>query len=128
MEPLEQTYIAFDGGSLLDEARREWILSRLIVREAIRLKVGIKVMLVKDIDTTFLYGTMGRVSRFVDPMQVMHSPIQSEAVTSYLSFEEWPTVASRRVLDYGRADERDHHCARSIRDRAPEWRSHQNTS
>ena len=58
---------AVDGGSILDHAQRDKLLSNCMAPPLISLKKGAQVMLIKNIDETLVNGSVGRVVAFMSP-------------------------------------------------------------
>lgn len=57
---------AVDGGSILDTAHRDRLLSNCMAPQTISLKKGAQVMLIKNIDDTLVNGSVGKVIAFMD--------------------------------------------------------------
>ncbi|PIA99844.1 ATP-dependent DNA helicase PIF1 [Cercospora beticola] len=60
---------ARDGGSIQDKTQRDRLLANCLAPEAITLKKGAQVMLIKNIDETLVNGSLGRVIGFMDERQ-----------------------------------------------------------
>ena len=63
-KPVE--FIAEDGGSIVDKAQRDKLLSNCMAPANIPLKKGAQVMLIKNIDETLVNGSIGKVIAFMD--------------------------------------------------------------
>ncbi|KXT01540.1 hypothetical protein AC578_6337 [Pseudocercospora eumusae] len=93
---------AKDGGSILDKAQRDKLLSNCLAPELITLKKGAQVMLIKNIDETLVNGSLGRVIGFMDERQ-FDSYNNNEA-----AFLQSPggTIQSNRDIDESQPDAR----------------------
>jgi ATP-dependent DNA helicase PIF1 len=60
-----RTFEARDGGSIVDPIQRTKLLSNCMAPEAINLKKGAQVMLIKNIDETLVNGSLGKVLGFM---------------------------------------------------------------
>jgi len=60
-----EIYEARDGGSIVDKAQRDKLLSNCMAPEMIKLKKGAQVMLIKNIDETLVNGSIGKVIGFM---------------------------------------------------------------
>ncbi|EKG20445.1 ATPase AAA+ type core [Macrophomina phaseolina MS6] len=61
-----RTYEAKDGGTMVDKAQRDKFLQNCMAPEAIQLKKGAQVMLIKNMDETLVNGSLGRVIGFMN--------------------------------------------------------------
>lgn len=61
-----RTYEAKDGGTMTDKAQRDRLLQNCMAPEAIQLKKGAQVMLIKNMDETLVNGSLGRVIGFMN--------------------------------------------------------------
>ncbi|OJD34332.1 mitochondrial dna helicase [Diplodia corticola] len=61
-----RTYEAKDGGTIQDKTQRDRILANCMAPEAIQLKKGAQVMLIKNMDETLVNGSLGRVIGFMN--------------------------------------------------------------
>lgn len=68
-----KTYLAKDGGIITDPATRKRLLSDCIAPEVLALKATAQVMLVKNIDTTLVNGSLGRGVGFANRHTFLHS-------------------------------------------------------
>lgn len=68
-----KTYLAKDGGIITDPATRKRLLSDCIAPEVLALKATAQVMLIKNIDTTLVNGSLGRVVGFANRHTFLHS-------------------------------------------------------
>jgi ATP-dependent DNA helicase PIF1 len=60
-----RVFEARDGGSIVDKAQRDKLLSNCMAPEALQLKKGAQVMLIKNIDETLVNGSIGKVIGFM---------------------------------------------------------------
>ena len=65
----EYVFDARDGGAIVDTAQREKLLQNCMAPQAITLKKGAQVMLIKNIDESLVNGSLGRVIGFMDERQ-----------------------------------------------------------
>jgi ATP-dependent DNA helicase PIF1 len=63
----EAKFTSSDGGTLTDPDHRNKMLSNFMAPQTLLLRVDAQVMLIKNVDEQLVNGTMGRVTRFVDP-------------------------------------------------------------
>ncbi|KXT12930.1 hypothetical protein AC579_4132 [Pseudocercospora musae] len=93
---------AKDGGSIVDKAQRDKLLSNCLAPEMITLKKGAQVMLIKNIDETLVNGSLGRIIGFMDERQ-FDSYNNNEA-----AFLQSPggTIQSNRDVDESQPDAR----------------------
>ncbi|GME57678.1 ATPase AAA+ type core [Neofusicoccum parvum] len=61
-----RTYEAKDGGTMMDKTQRDRLLANCMAPEAIQLKKGAQVMLIKNMDDTLVNGSLGRVIGFMN--------------------------------------------------------------
>ncbi|KKY17147.1 putative mitochondrial dna helicase [Diplodia seriata] len=61
-----RTYEAKDGGTIQDKTQRDRILANCMAPEAIQLKKGAQVMLIKNMDETLVNGSLGKVIGFMN--------------------------------------------------------------
>jgi ATP-dependent DNA helicase PIF1 len=61
----ERIYEAKDGGTITDLGIRKKLLGNCMAPEAIALKKGCQVMLIKNMDETLVNGSLGRVTGFM---------------------------------------------------------------
>lgn len=59
-------FLAVDGGTIVDKAQRDKLLSNCMAAPSIKLKKGAQVMLIKNIDDTLVNGSVGKVVAFMD--------------------------------------------------------------
>ena len=59
-------FVAEDGGSIVDKAQRDKLLSNCMAPQKISLKKDAQVMLIKNIDDTLVNGSIGKVIGFMD--------------------------------------------------------------
>lgn len=59
------TFEARDGGTITDKAMRDRLLGNCMAPEAIHLKKGAQVMLIKNMDDTLVNGSLGKVIGFM---------------------------------------------------------------
>lgn len=91
------TYMATDGG-IADLAARNRVLANFMAPEKLTLKKGAQVMLIKNIDTQLVNGTLGKVLCFMDEATWM----------TYKGDEDTYRAAYRE----GRSDDEDTKAAR----------------
>lgn len=60
-----RTFEARDGGTIVDKAQRDKLLSNCMAPETIQLKKGAQVMLIKNIDESLVNGSLGKVIGFM---------------------------------------------------------------
>lgn len=70
LQTQEMPFTASDGGSIQDPNQREKMLSNFMAPQRLVLRVDAQVMLIKNIDDTLVNGSMGRVLRFSDTLEV----------------------------------------------------------
>ena len=63
----QEHFHSLDGGAIQDMAQREKMLSNFMAPQKLTLRLGAQVMLIKNVDETLVNGSLGKVSRFVDP-------------------------------------------------------------
>lgn len=63
----EVVFQSIDGGTLTDQEKRERLFSNFLVPNKIALKKGAQVMMVKNVDSTLVNGSLGKVLDFIDP-------------------------------------------------------------
>ena len=63
----QEHYQSVDGGAIQDMAQREKMLSNFMAPQRLTLRLNAQVMLIKNVDEMLVNGSMGKVSRFVDP-------------------------------------------------------------
>ena len=90
----EQLYTARDGGSITDKMQRDRLLANCIAPEAICLRQGAQVMLIKNIDESLVNGSIGTVRCFVNE-----------------DWEEQRSLAAKRAQMANTADEDEAECA-----------------
>ncbi|CCE61722.1 hypothetical protein TPHA_0B00500 [Tetrapisispora phaffii CBS 4417] len=61
------TYNSIDGGSLEDEEAKSRLLQNFLAPKQLKLKIGAQVMMIKNIDSTLVNGSLGKVIDFIDP-------------------------------------------------------------
>jgi ATP-dependent DNA helicase PIF1 len=59
------TFEARDGGSVTDKTYRDKMLQNCMAPEAVHLKKGAQVMLIKNMDETLVNGSLGKVTGFM---------------------------------------------------------------
>lgn len=59
-------FVADDGGSIVDKAQRDKLLSNCMAPQTIALKLGAQVMLIKNNDESLVNGSLGKVIGFMD--------------------------------------------------------------
>ena len=59
-------FVADDGGTIVDKAQRDKLLSNCLAPQTVSLKKGAQVMLIKNIDDYLVNGCIGRVIHFMD--------------------------------------------------------------
>jgi ATP-dependent DNA helicase PIF1 len=64
-----KAFEARDGGKISDKAARDRLLSNCMATEALTLKKGAQVMLIKNIDETLVNGSLGKVIGFMSEQQ-----------------------------------------------------------
>lgn len=60
---------ARDGGTIVDKAQRDKLLSNCMAAETVVLKKGAQVMLIKNIDESLVNGSIGRVLGFMSEQE-----------------------------------------------------------
>lgn len=55
-----------DGGTIKDPDHRNRLLSNFLAPKTLKLKVGAQVMMIKNIDSTLVNGSLGKVIDFID--------------------------------------------------------------
>ncbi|CCH61518.1 hypothetical protein TBLA_0E04660 [Henningerozyma blattae CBS 6284] len=65
------TYSSVDSGYLQDKEQREKLLQNFLAPKNLQLKVGAQVMMIKNIDSTLVNGSLGKVIDFIDPNTYM---------------------------------------------------------
>lgn len=68
LETEELKFVSSDGGTLVDPDHRNKMLSNFMAPKELRLRIDAQVMLIKNVDEQLVNGTMGRVTRFIDPV------------------------------------------------------------
>jgi ATP-dependent DNA helicase PIF1 len=59
-------FVALDGGTMHDIARRTELLQNCMAPEKLSLKLNAQVMLIKNIDETLVNGSIGKIISFMD--------------------------------------------------------------
>jgi len=77
-----RTFMATDGGAIVDENQRQKMLSNFMAPKALTLKIGAQVMLIKNIDETLVNGSMGKVVSFTDPADMNIAAEDSSKIVS----------------------------------------------
>ncbi len=62
----EYVFESRDGGAIVDKPQRDKLLSNCMAPEAIVLKKGAQVMLIKNVDESLVNGSLGKVIGFMD--------------------------------------------------------------
>lgn len=75
----EEVFEARDGGTIVDKTQRDKLLSNCMAPEAIVLKKGAQVMLIKNVDESLVNGSIGRVIGFMDEGEFDKYCINEEA-------------------------------------------------
>jgi ATP-dependent DNA helicase PIF1 len=63
----QEFFNSTDGGVVQDMAQREKMLSNFMAPQRLVLRLGAQVMLIKNVDEMLVNGSMGKISRFIDP-------------------------------------------------------------
>lgn len=79
LQGLTEVFEARDGGTIVDKAQRDKLLSNCMAPETITLKKGAQVMLIKNIDESLVNGSIGRVIGFMDEGEFDKYCINEEA-------------------------------------------------
>lgn len=79
------TYQATDSGET-DQVARDKILSNFLAPEQLTLKKGAQVMLIKNIDTQLVNGTLGKVMSFMD--EATYATYKGDEETYHTAYRE----------------------------------------
>lgn len=63
---IANTFLAIDGGTLQDQEAKNRLLQNFLAPQVLQLKVGSQVMMIKNIDSTLVNGSLGKVIDFID--------------------------------------------------------------
>ena len=95
-------FVADDGGSIVDKVQRDKLLSHCMAPQAIALKIGAQVMLIKNTDESLVNGTLGKVVGFMDEKEyAFHQAGDDEfqaVETKDLSLNDEQVSESRKKL------------------------------
>jgi len=93
-------FIAEDGGSILDKAQRDKLLSNCMAPQSLSLKRGAQVMLIKNIDETLVNGSIGKVVAFMDEkmFDIYHEDEEEFQAVETMELNEEDMTESRKKL------------------------------
>lgn len=96
----EVEFKAEDGGSILEPAYREKLLSNCMAPPVISLKKGAQVMLIKNIDDTLVNGSVGKVIAFMDEktFDIYHEDEEEFQAVETMEFHDDEMTKSRKKL------------------------------
>ena len=96
----EVEFKAVDGGSIVDHAQRDKLLSSCMAPASITLKKGAQVMLIKNIDDTLVNGSVGKVVAFMDEktFDIYHEDEDEFQAVETMDLKDDEMTASRKKL------------------------------
>ncbi|KAF7309033.1 ATP-dependent DNA helicase PIF1 [Mycena kentingensis (nom. inval.)] len=69
-------FTSADGGTVTDQQQRDRLLSNFMAEGRLELREGAQVMLIKNMDESFVNGSMGIVKRFADPAKALEEEFE----------------------------------------------------
>ena len=96
----EFEFKAVDGGSIVDHAQRDKLLSSCMAPASITLKKGAQVMLIKNIDDSLVNGSVGKVVAFMDEktFDIYHEDEDEFQAVETMDLNDEEMTASRKKL------------------------------